>query len=127
MTAAPRRPARGPCTRRAGPPADPLPSRRRAQAALAGSAQRRGGVVVDARGGELAAVAADVDGEARFRPQLRPAPGDDVVLQRACAAVVGDDAPLQPDAAAIGEEQLIERAQLAGPAVEIRIAGGLAH
>src|SRR3954471_3655866 len=113
MTATPRGPARGPCTRRAAPPPVPLPSRRLAQEALGGSAQRRVGVVVDARGGELAAVAADVDGEARFPPQLRPAPGDDVVLQRACAAVVGDGAPLQPDATPIGEEQLIERAQLA--------------
>src|SRR3954471_12886322 len=123
MTAAPRRPARGPRSRRAGPPLDPLPSRRRAQEALGGSAQRRVGVVVDACGGELAAVAADVDGDARLRPQLRPAPGDDVVLQRACTAIVGDGATLQPDATAIGEEQLIERAQLVGPPVEIRVAG----
>src|SRR5215216_181613 len=94
---------------------------------LGARAMRRVGVVVDARGGELAAVATDVDGEAGFGRQLRPAPGDHVVLQRAGAAVVGDGAVLKRDAAAIGEERLVERAQLVGAPVDVAIAGGLAH
>src|SRR3954466_4945538 len=68
------------------------------------SAQRRLRVVVDAGHGELAAVPADVDGDAGLGWQLRPAPGHDVVLERAGAAVVGDGAVLQRDAAAVGEE-----------------------
>ena len=55
----------------------------------AAAVQRRVGVVVDACGGELAAAASDVDGDpgsggSSVRPQR-----DDVVLQRARAAVVG--------------------------------------
>ena len=40
---------------------------------------------------------------------------DDVVLQRARAAVVDDRAVLERDAAAVGEEPLVEGAQTAGP------------
>src|SRR5215207_6262309 len=94
---------------------------------LGARALRRVGVVVDARGGEPAAVATDVDSEAGFGRQIRPAPGDHVVLQRAGAAVVGDGAVLKRDAAAIGEEQLVERAQLIGAPVDVAVAGGLAY
>src|SRR3954470_22056098 len=89
--------------------------------------QRRVGVVVDTGGGELAAVAADVDGDAGLGGQRGPPPGDDVVLQRACAAVVRDGAVLQRDAATVGEEGRKARAQLVGAAVDVLAAGGLAH
>ena len=62
-----------------------------------------------------------------MRRQLRPAPGDHVVLQRASAAVIDDGAVLERDAAAIGEEQLVVRAQLIGAPVDVAVAGGLAH
>src|SRR5215218_11510783 len=95
---------------------------------LAGTrALRRVGVVVDARGGEPAALGTDVDGEAGFGRQRPPAPADHVVLQRAGTAVVGDGAMLKRDAAAIGEERLVARAQLVGSPVDVTVAGGLAH
>ena len=74
-----------------------------------------------------APVAADVHGNARLRRQLRPAPGDHVVLQRAGAAVVGDRAVLQRDAAAVGEEPLVQRTQLVGAAVDVGVARRLAQ
>jgi hypothetical protein len=75
----------------------------------------------------LPPVATDVDGEAGLRRQLRPAPGDHVVLQRASAAVIDDGAVLERDAAAIGEERLVVRAQLIGAPVDVAVAGGLVH
>src|SRR5439155_3840795 len=57
----------------------------------------------------------------------RPAPGDHVVLQRARTSVVRDGTVLQRDAATVREEQLVERAQLVRAAVDVAIAGRLAH
>jgi len=43
------------------------------------------------------------------------------------AAVVGDRAVLQRYAAAVGEKGRVERSQLVGAAVDVLIAGRLAH
>jgi hypothetical protein len=57
----------------------------------------------------------------------RSGPSDDVVLQRARAAVVGDGAVLQGDAAVVGEEPLVHGAQLVGAPVDVGVARGLAQ
>src|SRR5450755_1829344 len=88
--------------------------------------KRRVGVVVDAGDGELSRATANVHGDAGLGRQVGPAPTDDVVLQRAGAAVVGDRAVLEPDAATVREEQLVERAQLVLAAMDVRPAGRLA-
>src|SRR4051812_50128364 len=75
----------------AGPPADPLRSRRQAQAsspelgcrALRGPAHWRGRLVVDARGGGASGGAAGGDGEGPPRRPRPPAPRPHRVLQRA--------------------------------------------
>src|SRR5262249_45522674 len=66
-----------------------------------GLAERWFGVVVDAGTGELSAGAPVVDRAAGLGRQLRPSPPDDVVFERAAAVIVGDDAVLQRDAAAV--------------------------
>jgi hypothetical protein len=65
------------------------------------AAQRRVDVVVDADRGKPVAVAADADGNPGSGWRLRPAPRDDVVLQRAGTAVVGHGAELERHPAAI--------------------------
>src|SRR3954468_25071954 len=74
--------------------------------------ERRVGVVVHARAGDPSGGPPGVDGDAGLGRELRPAPADDVVLQGARAPVVGERAVLQLDAAAVGEEPLVERDQL---------------
>jgi hypothetical protein len=55
---------------------------------------------------------------------VRPQPT--TLYSSARAAVVGDGAVLQ-HAAAVGEEGPVERSQLVGAAVDVLIAGRLAH
>src|SRR3954452_20492934 len=74
--------------------------------------ERRVGVVVHAGAGDPSGRPAGVDGDAGLGRELGPAPPDDVVLQGARAPVVGQRAVLELDAAAAGEEPLVERDQL---------------
>jgi len=83
-------------------------------------------VVVDADGGEPAAVAADMHRDAGSGRRLPPAQSNDVVLQRAGAAVVGHGAELEGCAAAVGEEPFVERAKPVRAPVARCIAGRLA-
>jgi hypothetical protein len=59
------------------------------------SSDRR--VVVEAGGSQPPALVADVDRKAAERRHLRPAPADQVVLEGAGTAVVGDRAVLHRD------------------------------
>jgi len=68
-------------------------------------------VVVGADGGEPGAFAADMHGDAGSGRRLPPAQSNDVVLQRAGAAVVGHGAELEARPTAVGEEPLVEDTQ----------------
>jgi hypothetical protein len=94
--------------------------------ALPLGAQRWVGVVVHAGARELAGVATDVDGEAGLGRQIGTTPSEHVVFKCSRAAVIGDGAVLQRDAAAVREKQLVERDQVVAAAVDVRAAGGLA-
>src|SRR5436190_21193260 len=87
--------------------------------------QRRLGVVVDAGRGELAAVAPLVDGDPAFRRDVRPAPADDVVLERALPPVVDHGAVLEGDPAAVRELARVERAQAVVSTMDVFASRGL--
>ena len=82
--------------------------------------------VVDARGREHATPAPHVDGDARLRGELRSAPPDDVVLERAEALGADQRAVLQRDPAAVREQAREEGAQAVDTPVDVFGAGGLA-
>jgi len=75
------------------------------------------------RGRQFAAVAAHVDRDARLRGKFGPAPPNEDVLQGVRPAVVGGGAVLERDAA-VREQELEERVQALGAAVDVAPAGG---
>ncbi len=83
-------------------------------------------VVVDAGGDEFAGCAANVDGDACFGRHRGASPLGDVVFQCAGAAVIGDGAVLERDAAAVGEEQGVELGEFCRAGVRVLASGGFA-